>query len=407
MVGSAESGSATAPAQSLVLPLAGSLAYHATIGLSFTLVLLQAQALGGARAVGLVVGIPMFMMVGSSAFWGAMADRWRNRKRVVLLAIVLSSLLALPMPLAGTWGLIGLRVLQSFFRGGVVHLHTLFVELDAGARGAQLGRLQMTAGFGWGLGGLLGGLLVPASVYGSASPALHAAFLVNCALGIFAAAALLRLRERSPDVSPTEQLILPGRDPGGGVPLPATGMLWRLAPLWVATVLLFVGYYFFLAFAPAFFTTLTGSTSRMGLVMFASGLVHGLVARWFGRLADRHPREKLLRLVSLAFVACMATYALNPHPLLVIAAFLPPIWMAFDVSATALVADRVPYRLRGRGVGVLNSCMFLGAGAGALLAGELHRSLPFTQVFGLGTLLALAGALVTAYATRSTVTPRD
>ena len=404
MAGSTESGGAAGPTQPLVLPLAGSLAFHATIGLSFTLVLLQAQALGGARAVGLVVGVPMFMMVGSSAFWGAMADRWRNRKRVVLLAIVLSSLLALPMPLAGTSGLIALRVLQSFFRGGVVHLHTLFVELDSGARGAQLGRLQMTAGFGWGLGGLLGGLLVPAAEYGSASPALHAAFLINCALGIFAAAALLRLRERAP---PAGQLALPERDPGGGVPLPASGMLWRLAPLWVATVLLFVGYYFFLAFAPAFFTTLTGSTSRMGLVMLASGMVHGLTARWFGRLADRHPREKLLRLVSLGFVACMATYALNPHPLLVIAAFLPPIWMAFDVSATALVADRVPYRLRGRGVGVLNSCMFLGAGCGALLAGELHRSLPFTQVFWLGTLLALAGALVAAYATRSTVTPRD
>ncbi len=405
MAGSTDSGSAKGPTQSLVLPLTGSLAFHATIGLSFTLVLLQAQALGGARAVGLVVGVPMFMMVGSSAFWGAMADRWRNRKRVVLLAIVLSSLLALPMPLAGTWGLIGLRVTQSFFRGGVVHLHTLFVELDAGARGAQLGRLQMTAGFGWGAGGLLGGLLVPAAEYGSGSPAVYAAFIVNCALGIFAAAALLRLRERAP--APDAPLPLPGRDPGGGVPLPASGMLWRLAPLWVASVLLFIGYYFFLAFAPAFFTTLTGSTSRMGLVMLASGLVHGLSARWFGRLADRHPREKLLRLVSLAFVACMATYALNPHPLLVIAAFLPPIWMAFDVSATALVADRVPYRLRGRGVGVLNSCMFLGAGSGALLAGELHRSLPFTSVFGLGTLLALAGALVAAYATRSAVTPRD
>ena len=30
-----------------------------------------------------------------------------------------------------------------------------------------------------------------------------------------------------------------------------------------------------------------------------------------------------------------------------------------------------------------------------------------TEVFGAGTLLALAGTLVTAYATRSTVTPRD
>ncbi len=111
MADSTDSGSTAGPTQSLALPLAGSLAFHATIGLSFTLVLLQAQALGGARAVGLVVGIPMFMMVGSSAFWGVMADGWWNRKQVVLLARVLSALLALPRQVDGTLGLIGLRVL--------------------------------------------------------------------------------------------------------------------------------------------------------------------------------------------------------------------------------------------------------------------------------------------------------
>ena len=86
MVRSAVIEDATAASsQRLTLPLVGSIAHHATIGLSFTLVLLQAGALGGAHAVGLVVGLPMFMMVASSSFWGSMADRWRNRKRVRLL----------------------------------------------------------------------------------------------------------------------------------------------------------------------------------------------------------------------------------------------------------------------------------------------------------------------------------
>ena len=414
MVRSAVIEDATAASsQRLTLPLVGSIAYHATIGLPFTLVLLQAGALGGAHAVGLVVGLPMFMMVASSSFWGSMADRWRNRKRVVLLSVVLSSLLVLPMPFVGIWGLIGLRVLHSFFRGGVVHLHTLFAELDASARGAQLGRLQMTAGFGWGLGGLLGGLLVSVEEYGSASPSLMAAFFVNSALGIFAAAALMQLRERSWmeqeqqfDTVHDDRSVLPERAFNAGVPLPPLVVLWRLWPLWMATVFLFVGYQTFLSFAPIFFTTLTGNTSRMGLVMFASGLVHGVTAMRFGRLADQYQRETLLRLVCLGFVTCMATYTLNPHPLIVIAAFLPPIWMAFDVSATSLVADRLPYRLRGRGVGILNSCMFLGAGSGALLGGALRHSMSFEQVFGAGTLMVTFGFLIAIYATRSTEIPR-
>ncbi len=411
--GTLNEDAAVASSQRLALPLAGSLAYHITIGLPFTLVLLQAGALGGARAVGLVVGLPMFMMVASSSFWGSMADRWRNRKRVVLLSVVLSSLLVLPMPFVGTWGLIGLRVVQSFFRGGIVHLHTLFAELDASARGTQLGRLQMTAGFGWGLGGLLGGLLVPVEEYGSASPSLMAAFFVNSALGIFAAAALMQLRERSwveqeqeLDTAPDDRITLAEEISDGGVPLPPLAVLWRLWPLWMATAFLFAGYQTFLSFAPIFFTTLTGNTSKMGLVMLASGLVHGVAATWFGRLADQHQRETLLRLVCLGFVACMVTYTLNPHPLIVIAAFLPPIWMAFDVSATSLVADRLPYHLRGRGVGILNSCMFLGAGCGALLGGALRYSMSFEQVFGAGTLLAAVGFLIVTYATRSTEIPR-
>ncbi|MDP6533953.1 MAG: hypothetical protein QF822_01855, partial [Candidatus Poseidoniia archaeon] len=68
--------------------------------------------------------------------------------------------------------------------------------------------------------------------------------------------------------------------------------------------------------------------------------------------------------------------------------------------------DRLPYHLRGRGVGILNSCMFLGAGCGALLGGALRYSMSFEQVFGAGTLLATAGFLIATYATRSTEIPR-
>ena len=66
------------------LALFGALCYNITQGLAFTIVRMQAKALADFRILGLVVGLPNFALVAGSTFWGIIADRWKNRRQVVV-----------------------------------------------------------------------------------------------------------------------------------------------------------------------------------------------------------------------------------------------------------------------------------------------------------------------------------
>ena len=57
----------------IALALFGALCYNITQGLAFTIVRLQANALGDFRTLGLVVGLPNFALVAGSTFWGFFA----------------------------------------------------------------------------------------------------------------------------------------------------------------------------------------------------------------------------------------------------------------------------------------------------------------------------------------------
>lgn len=361
----------------LRLSLLGAGAHYTTVGMAFPLLLLQAEALGGARAAGLVLGLPMLVFTFASPFWGWLADRWRSRRRVVLLCAVASAVLFVPQPWLATYELLALRLLQSFFLGGMVHLATLFSELDPRARGHHLGTLNAVSSLAWGLGGLFTGLLVAGGDYGRGSPPVIRAFMLCTALGVVGVAGLLALPERRVD-----ETVVPHE--------PLRG----LSRLWIATVLLFAGYYVFLTFAPDFLSDQLGSTRSMGLVFAAAGVAGAVLAPWIGRLCDRMPRLMALRIVYGLYIGCMIIYTLAPHPLIVAAAFVPPVWVLFQVAATALVADHVPYRLRGRAVGLLNAALFLGGGLGGLLAAALGESLALAPLFALGTALVTLGTLV-------------
>ena len=84
---------------------------------------------------------------------------------------------------------------------------------------------------------------------------------------------------------------------------------------------------------------------------------------------------------------------MTENKILTILAFMPPVWMLFQVTATSLVADRVSYANRARAVGLLNSCMFFGAGMGGILSGQLYESYKNTEIFGIGTFIIIIGLL--------------
>ena len=359
------------------IPLLAAMLYYITVGMAQTMIILQAEVLGGKGIVGIVVGAPLLVVVISSSLWGYIADYYKNRKRVVIISVAVIALLYLPQPWVGAWGLVGIRIIQALFLGGVVHLSTLFSELEPKQRGAYLGLLQSTSGFGWGFGGLIAGMLISIEKYGKGSSDVVFGFSICSILAIISAIGMMSL----PNTYENVKLGTAKKE------------LFTLRNLWICATMVFAGYYFFLSFAPSYFSEVMGSSEGMGYVMFASGVVHAISAPYLGRLIDKMPREKSLKITIICFIVCMATYAMTENKILTILAFMPPVWMLFQVTATSLVADRISYANRARAVGLLNSCMFFGAGMGGLLSGQLYNSYKNTEIFGIGTVIIIIGLI--------------
>ncbi|MDG2266094.1 MAG: MFS transporter [Candidatus Marinimicrobia bacterium] len=365
------------------LALFGALCYNLTQGLAFTLVRMQANALGDFRTLGLVVGLPNFALVGGSFFWGVIADRWQNRKAVVVLCAMFSAILYIPLPWLSPFGLIVVRTLQSFFLGGMVQIATLFSELNPEARATLMGKLEAALGFGWGAGAFLGGFLVLSEDYGSSHPTVIFSFLLTASLGIFAVVGYMGSTERY-----TAREV---------VRLEFGEYFWPISRLFVTTFIMFFGYMFFLSISPIYLTEVAGSSFGMGIIVLLSGIVHAITAPYIGRLVDAYPRENAIRASTITVFLSLTIYSLTNNIYLITLAFLPPIYMTYFLGARAIIADNVPYQLRARAMGLLTSFSLLGSGVGSIVVGELLVNMNFQDAFRIGSFLTFISILVGWY----------
>jgi MFS family permease len=357
------------------LALFGALCYNITAGLSFAIVRLQANALGDFRTLGLVVGLPNFALVAGSTFWGVIADRWKNRRFVVVICSIISALLYIPLPWLGPVNLVIVRTIQSFFLGGMVQMATLFSEINPKARATLMGWLESALGFGWGAGAFLGGILIVSTEYGSANPSVIFSFLLAASLGIFATVGCMGVTERSVVREDIDIDFAP--------------YFWKLSRLFTTTFILFMGYMFFLSFSPIYLTEVAGSSFGMGIIVLLSGVVHALVAPYAGKLVDTYPREFAIRISCTFVFISMITYSFTQNIYLITLAFVLPIYMTYFLGARSIVADTVPYQLRARTMGLLSSFSLLGSGFGSILVGELLIHFEYQSVFRIGAIIAL------------------
>ena len=362
------------------LALFGALCYNITAGLSFAIVRLQANALGDFRTLGLVVGLPNFALVAGSTFWGIIADRWKNRRYVVVLCSIVSAVLYIPLPWLGPINLVIVRTIQSFFLGGMVQMATLFSELNPKSRATLMGWLESALGFGWGAGAFVGGFLIISENYGSATPSVVLSFLLTASLGIFAVVGYMGATERS--VSRIDEELDFGP------------YFWKLSRLFGTTFVIFMGYMFFLSISPIYLTEIAGSTYNMGLIVLLSGIVHAIVAPYAGKLVDKYPREMAIRVACTLVFVSMMIYSTTQNLYLVTLAFVLPIYMTYFLGARSIVADTVPYQLRARTMGLLTSFSLLGSGFGSILVGELLLYFEYQSVFRIGAILALTALAV-------------
>ena len=356
------------------LALLGAFCYNLTQGLSFTLIRLQANYLGDFRTLGLVVGLPNFALVGGSAFWGYVADRWRSRKSVVVLCSIVTALLYLPLPWLGPLELVVVRTIQSFFLGGMVQIATMFSELDSSARGSFMGRLEAVLGLGWGVGAFAGAYLVNEDAYGIGSGPVIFSFFFTAFLGLISVIGYMSSSERKREVIHVKQDFFI--------------YFKRLSRLFCITFILFMGYIFFLTISPVYLTNIAGSSNRMGLIVLCSGLIHALTAPYAGNLIDKYRRETAIRIASLFVIFSMLAYSITENLYVITLVFTIPIYMTFFLGARTIVADTVPYELRARMMGLLSSFSLLGSGFGSLIVGELLLYYEERQVFFIGAFVA-------------------
>ena len=371
------------------LALFGALCYNLTQGLAFTLVRMQANALGDFRTLGLVVGLPNFALVAGSFFWGIIADRWQNRKAVVVLCAMFSAILYIPLPWLSPFGLIIVRTLQSFFLGGMVQIATLFSELNPKSRATLMGKLEAALGFGWGAGAFLGGFLVLSEDYGSSHPTVIFSFLLTASLGIFAVVGYMGSTERY-----TAREV---------VRLEFGKYFWPISRLFVTTFIMFFGYMFFLSISPIYLTEAAGSSFGMGIIVLLSGIVHAFSAPYIGRLVDTYPRENAIRASTITVFLSLTLYSLTSNIYLITLAFLPPIYMTYFLGARAIIADNVPYQLRARAMGLLTSFSLLGSGVGSIVVGELLVTMSFQDAFRIGSILTFISILIGWYPINSKI----
>ena len=371
------------------LALFGALCYNLTQGLAFTLVRMQANALGDFRTLGLVVGLPNFALVAGSFFWGIIADRWQNRKAVVVLCAMFSAILYIPLPWLSPFGLIIVRTLQSFFLGGMVQIATLFSELNPKSRATLMGKLEAALGFGWGAGAFLGGFLVLSEDYGSSHPTVIFSFLLTASLGIFAVVGYMGSTERY-----TAREV---------VSLEFGKYFWPISRLFVTTFIMFFGYMFFLSISPIYLTEAAGSSFGMGIIVLLSGIVHAISAPYIGRLVDTYPRENAIRASTITVFLSLTLYSLTSNIYLITLAFLPPIYMTYFLGARAIIADNVPYQLRARAMGLLTSFSLLGSGVGSIVVGELLVTISFQDAFRIGSILTFISILIGWYPINSKI----
>ena len=356
------------------LALLGAFCYNLTQGLSFTLIRLQANYLGDFRTLGLVVGLPNFALVGGSAFWGYVADKWRSRKSVVVLCSIVTALLYLPLPWLSPLELVIVRTIQSFFLGGMVQIATMFSEFDSSARGSFMGRLEAVLGLGWGVGAFAGAYLVNEDAYGIGSGPVIFSFFFTAFLGLISVIGYMSSSERKRDLIAVKQDFLV--------------YFKRLSRLFFITFILFMGYIFFLTISPVYLTNIAGSSGRMGLIVLCSGLIHALTAPYAGNLIDKYPRETAIRIASAFVIFSMLAYSFTENLYVITLVFTIPIYMTFFLGARTIVADTVPYELRARMMGLLSSFSLLGSGFGSLIVGELLLYYEEQQVFFVGAFIA-------------------
>lgn len=343
--------------------------------------------------VGLIMALPFLAAVPMTFVWGALSDKIGSRRLVVAGAGLAGGLMFFPLPFLGTTGLISVRLVQVAFTTSFFLLNATATEFHPDRKGASIGDLALVAGAGQMAGALAAGFLLPSEMMYAGSDSLKLVFFLAGGITIAASLAVLPVRENCAKVEATK-----ARD------ILKFGETRAMALVTlVALVIPLSGYVVFSVF-PVYIGDLDipwDATMKVGVFTALSAITGVFASGLAGRASDKWGRRPVLVGASVAYVLVWLGMASTRDPVVTAAFWAVPVWSFFYVSATAMAADLTRTEERGRGIGMVNSGINLGAAMGSIASGYLLSRGVVHNVFFVAAGIAAIGTVV-ALACRET-----
>jgi MFS family permease len=351
--------------------------------------------------VGLMFALPAFATIATTFFWGMLSDYIGKRKPILIYCGVIVSLLFFIFPYLNAVQLIIARTIQTMFISSSILSFAIVTEYFPHAKGTFIGDLQLFGGVGSTIGGLLVGVLLSSTMLFQGSPELLSFFTLCGLLFLFSTAYLVPINEvkKEPIKRPLKDMFAFGDL--------EKGRLNQIRNLCLSVAVIYIALLMVYALFPIFVEEeVLESTANATLVVgilsalaSAGGMVGSGLA---GRLCDRFGRRIVFLVTIVLYIIVIIIYALIRNIYVIAILWSIPLYPFLFVSATAMVSDLTTNVERGRGIGLLNSSMNLGAGFGGLIGGYAARLWDFQFVFGVG-LIFVAISLVIALFTKETL----
>jgi MFS family permease len=312
---------------------------------------------------------------------GSLSDRWRRRKIFLTAGLSLYAVSSLGYLLANeVHELILVRMLHGFGSGMVMPIAMAYVGdmTPEGKEGTYAGNLNTAIFLGWGMGPMIGGILM--DLYSRNTPFLAMSALTTSAFLLV----LFILPEGTPKLSVNEQTsytrILKNKMARGVV-------LFRIITSMGSGTLF--------SFLPLLAASMEMTTTEIGILLSSRVFLMSFLQKPFGTLTDRYSKTKMIMTGGLfgAISTLLIPVATNFSELLTLGVITGICWSvmmpAIGAIATELGRD---YGMASM-MSIFNVAMGIGMMMGPLIAGSMMETYGIGSVFIFGGTVGVAGVI--------------
>jgi MFS family permease len=338
---------------------------------------------------GLTFGVTFVSAFVFSPIWGKVGDRY-GRKKILIFSGLGMTLSILLMGFCHTvWQLFTLRFFMGFF-SGFISMSQAFISTQTPKEiaGRVLGTLQTGTITGALLGPILGGVLADSLGYATTFKWTSISILISALLVMLTKEFRINENKNTKSIHSTKELIKHIVQN----PILLTALL--------ISALIQIAHFSIQPILSLYVTELHGKSNiafYSGIAFSAAGLGNLLMARNWGKIADKHGYVRIL--VILLFVAGIVympgAIVTNLWQLVVIRFVLGIALGGIVPVQIAYLRQETPISMQGEVIGYNTSLRFFGNIIGPMLGGFISGYFGFSSVFvSTSTLLLLSGCIL-------------